>query len=78
MCVGLFNRSVWSFVEPVTPQQQLPPLGIWVWVRSSFPREQVSKDNFSEYIQCGMFDCIRPKNVGFGVWDIVAYMPVHS
>lgn len=61
--LDLSNHSVCSFVELSTPQQQLLPLGIWLLLSSSFPREQVSKDNFSE---CGMFGYIGLKHVGFG------------
>lgn len=42
-----------KFCGAVTPQQQLLPLG--TWLSSSFPREQVSEDNFRDSIQFGVF-----------------------
>lgn len=52
VCVCRAVPPVHKFCGAVTPQQQLLPLG--TWLSSSFPREQVSKDNFRDSIQFGV------------------------
>lgn len=42
-----------KFCGAVTPQQQFLPLG--TWLSGSFPREQVSGDNFRDSIEFGIF-----------------------